>query len=64
MIQTAYRKGRSFLPQGIGEGFLEDIPVELSFGRCRSQVFGSGEGYWTVQGEGGLCLSYGKWRGQ
>lgn len=38
------RKGRSFLPYRIREGFLEEVLFKLNFGRGRSQVFGSGEG--------------------
>lgn len=36
--------GKWFLPQGIGEGFLEDVPFELSFGRGNSWVLGMGKG--------------------
>lgn len=32
------------MPQGIGEGFLEDVPFELSSGRGSSWGLGIGEG--------------------
>lgn len=35
--------GKWFLPQGIEEGFLEDVPFELRFGRGSSGVWAWGK---------------------
>lgn len=63
VVRTSDRKGRSFLPQGVGEGFLEDMPVKLSFGRCRSQVSGSGEACRDGPGRKWVVSDCGKWWG-
>ena len=48
------------MPQGIGEGFLEDVPFELSFGRGSSWGLGVGEGCGgRSQGEPGCVRAAG-----
>lgn len=47
--------GKWFLPQGIEEGFLEDVPFELRFGRGSSGVWAWGKAAGAVPGRAWVC---------